>query len=515
LITQLLNRQFVLDQLVEIEEGLQHLADTARREALPPAARALAQENFALALEQLRLARKREEGRIFAARRRLLRLHDVPGVLVAPSSVILQRLWGLDFRVRMAALEELLRGGDPSSESTRASLERLRWILSQREEDLDIHLTAIQGVTPTEVEPPAITLSDYQLEERALQEGLTSLERADLPRAFRLLANARTLNARRLDAINAAKRGDRSAMRMLVPPNLAEQRKAIEGTTWRARMVVTPRLAALGEAFDGLSAMIERKGLDALPDVPGVSWTYPRQERRDSESSGPESALPAAAPSRGPEKRAYRADRPRARARTRTRGTSEVTSETSTIAVRRVPHMNLSATLPIAPGTEFRVEIYADLQGPRAGEESEDILAKLPDQVLRFRVRADLLTSQHFVVLGESTATLQIDRREDRSSTASFNVRVQDEETLQALAGELLSGAEGTITAVFTFSGRPCGRVSRMVPLELRTPIPDAPGARQSPTGRVRASVLPPPCPLAGRRATVRFRSKPAQGTTL
>jgi hypothetical protein len=139
--------------------------------------------------------------------------------------------------------------------------------------------------------------------------------------------------------------------------------------------------------------------------------------------------------------------------------------ETATQTIRRTPHMDVAPEAPLAPGTEFHVEIYADTREPKEGESSEDIEFEAPAHLAEFFLEVTLFASGHFEILEPPPRTLKIERDREASEKLRAKLRVKTEAQLAALRAELPGIDRGSITAVFAYQGRPCGRVGRIVAL--------------------------------------------------
>ena len=155
--------------------------------------------------------------------------------------------------------------------------------------------------------------------------------------------------------------------------------------------------------------------------------------------------------------------------------------------VRRTPHLDLHPEGAVASNTTIQVHVYADRQAARAEEQSEDIVIEVPPHLPSVDLNAQLLVSPQLEVIGPVVQPMTIEVEQDRSSTASFTVRVRGRDEIISLLRDLPSVGRASISAVFNHKGRPSGSVTRIVPLELDFAVPaDLPNV----TERVSAGTL-------------------------
>ena len=140
--------------------------------------------------------------------------------------------------------------------------------------------------------------------------------------------------------------------------------------------------------------------------------------------------------------------------------------------IRRTPHMDFSVPSPVKPGTTFEVRVYADRDEARAGEKSEEMVLEAPPEIIDFPIRVRLLVTSHFAINGKDLQVLLIERDQERSGTVKFSVTVKNKRELEALAAEPPS-----IIALFTYNGRPSGRVLREIAIEGLPTAPMPPSA--------------------------------------
>jgi hypothetical protein len=129
--------------------------------------------------------------------------------------------------------------------------------------------------------------------------------------------------------------------------------------------------------------------------------------------------------------------------------------------------MDLDPSPPGPNSARIQVSVYTDV-GPRhEGEEGEDIVLQGPPEQARFDLSVWLVVEKPFELEGSAIQELIILRDQERSEPAVFTVVRKK------------GGGTGTVTfsALFAYKGRPCGRVSRAVPLaadaQEKTPLPN------------------------------------------
>jgi hypothetical protein len=171
--------------------------------------------------------------------------------------------------------------------------------------------------------------------------------------------------------------------------------------------------------------------------------------------------------------------------------------------LQRTPHMDLAPAPPFAPGDRITVEVYADRGPLRPGESGEGVVIHAPAEQERFDLQVWLVGSADHFAIEEALQPLVIERGEARSSTATFTVRVRPD------AG----AAEGAfLSALFSYQGRACGRVTRTVPLAVPEaaegeaaerrgggpPVAAGEGAAESAPAAASAAAADPPGAAAG-----------------
>jgi hypothetical protein len=116
--------------------------------------------------------------------------------------------------------------------------------------------------------------------------------------------------------------------------------------------------------------------------------------------------------------------------------------------IERTPHIAVDGEEPIAVGERIGLRVWLDTEALRAGEESAGAIV-LP-ALERLELRASLIASEHFAVVGDATSTVIVRSAEERSTEARFVV-------------ECVREAEGEagVTVTFTYGIRPAGAVWR------------------------------------------------------
>jgi len=111
-----------------------------------------------------------------------------------------------------------------------------------------------------------------------------------------------------------------------------------------------------------------------------------------------------------------------------------------------------------APGTTFSIEVYADTAVARTGEDSDPIVLLGQRGQMRFDVDVWLAGSAHFQIADPRSSRLVIDAASGLSTRARF--------TVSFASGP--PGEPATLTAYFFYNARPCGKVTRRLPVKRR-----------------------------------------------
>jgi CHAT domain len=123
--------------------------------------------------------------------------------------------------------------------------------------------------------------------------------------------------------------------------------------------------------------------------------------------------------------------------------------------IRRTPHMGLSPEGPFAVEDKFNVEVFVDEHAARAGEETVPLEIPAEEGKNDYEISVWLVGTSHFSITGTATQTLIITRGVAESARLIFEVIVQD----------TTAGGTPRVTALFRYGERPCGQVSKKVPL--------------------------------------------------
>lgn len=142
--------------------------------------------------------------------------------------------------------------------------------------------------------------------------------------------------------------------------------------------------------------------------------------------------------------------------------------------IRRTPHLDVNSTMPIQPGSEFQVEVFAAREQTRSGKRVGDIQIAASPQATDFHLCVWLYTSAHFKVVDRPLDKLRIQRQKKVSNRIVFTVRAKTIDELVAIQDHLPAFNRGSITAAFSYNGRPCGRVGRIIELDIREQGVDA-----------------------------------------
>ncbi|GAA1945589.1 hypothetical protein GCM10009837_84510 [Streptomyces durmitorensis] len=126
--------------------------------------------------------------------------------------------------------------------------------------------------------------------------------------------------------------------------------------------------------------------------------------------------------------------------------------------IRRNPHIDIEATLPLRPGTRFTADVVLDTTMSQAGEQATAFVLRNPPADLRkLSVEVWLTVTPHFVIDGPATATIEVDPAEARSTEARFTLAVRDPVPQDA--------GPPALRATFDHQLRASGSVQRHVPV--------------------------------------------------
>ena len=166
---------------------------------------------------------------------------------------------------------------------------------------------------------------------------------------------------------------------------------------------------------------------------------------------------------------------------------------------QRTPHMDVAPAGRLAPEAEFEIDIYADIEAARPGESVGAV--RISSEVPRAELDVLLTHSDHFEIVEQSYERLVLERTKPSSNRLTYRLRVKAEAMLDALSERLPSRHRGSVTAVFSYNGRPAGQVRRVIELSLADTARDAAaeGQRNVEGARNREHVAPPGDAIAFR----------------
>lgn len=166
---------------------------------------------------------------------------------------------------------------------------------------------------------------------------------------------------------------------------------------------------------------------------------------------------------------------------------------------QRTPHMDVAPIDRPAPEAEFAIDIYADIEPARPDESSQSIT--MPSEITRAELDVWLIASDHFDITERDHGRLIIERSKPASNRLSYRLNVKSKAMLDALAERLPSRHRGSVTALFSYKGRPAGQVRRVIEIDLGASVSDADAAGQDndPAAANRNGVSPPGDAIAFR----------------
>ena len=122
------------------------------------------------------------------------------------------------------------------------------------------------------------------------------------------------------------------------------------------------------------------------------------------------------------------------------------------VQVLRTPHMAFTPEPILSAGHTFSVTVFADKTPAHPGEDSSYIV--LDGGQNTYWLKVHLLVPSEMSVIGPESKLLTILADKDRSDDATFQVRVDCDLTQKQTVA---------ITAIFSYEGRPSGRVTRVL----------------------------------------------------
>ena len=118
--------------------------------------------------------------------------------------------------------------------------------------------------------------------------------------------------------------------------------------------------------------------------------------------------------------------------------------------VERTPHIKISGTTPLEPGTDFGINVYLDSSAALKGEASQKVIAASGTAMV-----ATIVTSAHFRLNGAENLSFVLDASEQTTSLP----------TVAASVAPIESWPDGAafVGAIFFANGRACGQVTLQV----------------------------------------------------
>jgi hypothetical protein len=146
-------------------------------------------------------------------------------------------------------------------------------------------------------------------------------------------------------------------------------------------------------------------------------------------------------------------------------------SEPAAQRLRRTPHLD-APDEPQQVGDLFHARVWADTAAAADDEQSVDIDIAAPASVTEFHMSVWMSSSDHFTIEGQNVKPLTLRVDEEQPEVVQFDVRV--------VRAPVEEDEEAILTAVFSYNGRPSGRVTRAVAIAgaaAAGAAPDAPVA--------------------------------------
>ena len=408
------------------------------------------------------------EGRLFEARALLLVAEEEPRRGAGRPVTAADWLWELDFQARLAILDELIESARRRV-FHREPLMQLGWTLSRRAHDLRRYIDP--DLSPqTRVEAPSSAVDDEELlidSMRRYQQG----DRRQAALGFRRVVVSAEHQLKQIEEA-LSPRGMSYVVIDDYERLLGEGRRILG--RWRTLRHAASG-APLSEETDLLASQIERRGLGALVELPREDPLFVDVTTGEA-SVGPPPSEGALARSEVSDEDGSDGEPPIAGSPDGPGGEdsgggdpgdpSEPADPSPPKEIRRIPHLDLVLQRPLAPGTRFRAEVYADRRPAADGEASEEIAVTLPPRQRRIVLGAELLVSEHFKLVGASSARrLTVDVDQDQTKTLRFDLQVRSAGELRSKFRKPADMRRGLVSAVFSYQGRPCGSVSREVAL--------------------------------------------------
>jgi len=425
------------------------------------------------------VARLVDVGQAFRARALLIRRHHDQGDPDAPSiRAALGRLWELDVRARLQIFDALPAETEDSGVDP-IRFRQLRWLLVRRLHDLREYLGDVAPDTTVSRAMGAVEA------ERLLIEALGLEDAGDLEGSRANLVQVVEGTTGWLERLGETPERPIDLEEDLNPLRGREEVLDAWADFLSQRSAPAPR--ALRTPLRTLTTRLDRQGLDALIDLDAAGTGeidasgFPRIEILNLGRSRRGGAGSGATPGGSGQKRRRRrgSDGPGEPPPGEQAGGALRT-------IRRTPHIDPVPKLPLPPGTELTISVWADTRRPRKGEEVTPIDVEVPTAMQRIELIADLLLSDHFEPVGATSLPLPLEVSRAETDRIAFAVKVRSEADLRSRFADPGQAATGGVQVVFRYQGRPAGRVGIAVPIALSAGSAErATRARTRPSGTI------------------------------
>lgn len=226
------------------------------------------------------------------------------------------------------------------------------------------------------------------------------------------------------------------------------------------------RITDLERSLERNKARLEAAGGPILTDQESPYRERHRFEEAEIDDVGPRSddgSAPASQESSGIRRRRGGLSGSRGGVRAKiTRPSTTVSEQTEVLAgkveldrsfIERVPHIDVIHEGAVRPGDIFDIALYLDTLPLRPGEAGFNLVARVGSNV-----EVNIITSSHFRLRGDGTATFMVSAKEARIDVSRFTLTCLD----RSEWGEGLP----SVIAVFFVDSRPCGKVARTIDVD-------------------------------------------------
>jgi hypothetical protein len=124
------------------------------------------------------------------------------------------------------------------------------------------------------------------------------------------------------------------------------------------------------------------------------------------------------------------------------------------VRIEKTPHMAIAPEAPLVPAQTFTVTVTADDVAARAGEEISAIDVTVGASTTRVELEVWIAGTSHFEFPGPRVKPFVIDRASGSPPSAEFEVKVRSDVDTSSVA---------SLSANFSYQGRPSGRVTRRI----------------------------------------------------